>query len=69
MKSVEAVKELGEEADIDLAKVISESGLEALDKTTLEDFQQIASETGIDMANIQAISDSLGGWMPSNLLI
>ena len=69
MKSVEAVKELGEEADIDLAKVISESGLEALDKTTLEDFQQIASETGIDMANIQAISDSLGGWIRSNLLI
>ena len=43
MESVEAVKELGEEADIDLAKVISESGLEALDKTTLEDFQQITS--------------------------
>jgi hypothetical protein len=61
MESVEAVKELGEEADIDLAKVISESGLEALDKATLDDLQKVANETGIDMANIQAISESLGG--------
>lgn len=61
MESIEAVKELGEEADIDLAKVISESGLEALDKATLDDLQKVANETGIDMANIQAISKSLGG--------
>ena len=55
------VQELGEEADIDLAKVISVSGLEALDKATLDDLQKVANETGIDMANIQAISESLGG--------
>lgn len=61
MDSVQAVKDLGEEADIDLAKVIADGGLEALDKATLEDLQQVANETGIDMANIQAISDSLGG--------
>jgi hypothetical protein len=61
MESVEAVEEIGEEADIDLAKVISESGLEALDKATLDDLQKVANETGIDMANIQAISESLGG--------
>ena len=61
MESVEAVKELGEESDVDLAKVIADGGLEALDKATLEDLQQVASETGIDLANIQAISDSLGG--------
>ena len=61
MDSIEAVKELGEEADIDLAKVISDGGLASLDKATLDDLQQVASETGIDLANIQAISDSLGG--------
>ena len=36
-------------------------GLEALDKATLDDLQKVANETGIDMANIQAISESLGG--------
>ena len=61
MDSIEAVKELGEESDVDLAKVIADGGLEALDKATLEDLQQVANETGIDLANIQAISDSLGG--------
>ena len=61
MESIEAVKELGEEADVNLAEVIAEGGLEALDKATLEDLQQVANETGIDLANIQAISDSLGG--------
>ena len=61
MESVQAVKELGEEADVNLAEVIAEGGLEALDKATLEDLQQVANETGIDLANIQAISDSLGG--------
>lgn len=61
MDSIEAVKELGEEADIDLAKVISDGGLASLDQATLDDLQQVASETGIDLANIQAISDSLGG--------
>ncbi|MDB2390817.1 hypothetical protein N9X12_06325 [Alphaproteobacteria bacterium] len=61
MDSVQAVKDLGEEADMDLAKVIADGGLKTLDKATLEDLQQVANETGIDMANIQAISDSLGG--------
>ena len=61
MESIEAVKELGEESDVNLAEVIADGGLEALDKATLEDLQQVASETGIDLANIQAISDSLGG--------
>jgi len=61
MESVQAVKELGEEADVNLAEVIADGGLEALDKATLEDLQQVANETGIDLANIQAISDSLGG--------
>ena len=61
MDSIEAVRELGEESDVDLAKVIADGGLDALDKATLEDLQQVASETGIDLANIQAISDSLGG--------
>lgn len=61
MESVQAVKELGEEADVNLAEVIADGGLEALDKATLEDLQQVTNETGIDLANIQAISDSLGG--------
>jgi hypothetical protein len=61
METIEAVKELGEEADVNLAEVIADGGLEALDKATLEDLQQVANETGIDLANIQAISDSLGG--------
>ena len=61
MDAVEAVKELGEEADIDLAKVIADGGLESLDQATLEDLEQVASATGIHMSNIQAISDSLGG--------
>ncbi|MGB2108184.1 MAG: hypothetical protein ACPHZ5_08390, partial [Candidatus Puniceispirillum sp.] len=61
MESVQAVKELGEESDVNLAEVIADGGLEALDKATLEDLQQVANETGIDLANIQAISDSLGG--------
>ncbi|MGB1863956.1 MAG: hypothetical protein ACPHOL_06570 [Candidatus Puniceispirillum sp.] len=60
MESVQAVKELGEEADVNLAEVIADGGLEALDKATLEDLQQVSNETGIDLANIQAISDSLG---------
>ena len=54
-------EELGEEANVDLAKVIADGGLEALDKATLDDLKQVANETGIDLANIQAISDSLGG--------
>lgn len=61
MESVQAVKELGDESDVDLAKVISDGGLASLDQATLDDLKQVASETGIDLANIQAISDSLGG--------
>ena len=34
--------------------------MEALDKATLDDLQKVANETGIDMANNQAISEGLG---------
>ena len=61
MESVQAVKDLGDEADVDLAKVIADGGLDALDQATLDDLKQVANDTGIDLANIQAISDSLGG--------